>query len=269
MLEQKSGHWQHFAAQSTPGAGFDTDFAAVNGGGPSFIKRIIRDTIMRARGTDLDRHAKAFSSIWPDGPISLPAVKRAGGTPIAFLGAHFANTVLTALPPTLICHPPTYLEIGAGSGYLTYFLLSQDQMSRAVIIDLPEVGELGRQNLERLGVADRIKFLTPDQAETVDTFNVALNTASMQEMLPETIAAYFEFLRRKRAAHQSAFYCCNRIEKFLSTEPGNSDVPGARRDISVRFDEYPWGKEETVIDRRSVIHDLLGMQPCHERMIEL
>ncbi|MBZ0138725.1 MAG: hypothetical protein K8H87_03000, partial [Pseudorhodoplanes sp.] len=159
---------------------------------------------------------------------------------------------------------PFFLRSGGGSGYLTHFLLHKLPHARAYIIDLPEVLELGRRNLERLGTADRVTFLTPDQGEQVSIFHIAMNTASFQEMPPSEIARYFDLMRSKRADSQSAFYCCNRVEKWLSDKIESSDTTESERGYAVRFMEYPWGTEQILFHRPSQMHGKLKMQPCLE-----
>ena len=66
----------------------------------------------------------------------------------------------------------------------------------------------------------------------VDT---ALNIASMQEMDPSVISAYFDDLRAIGYYRQLAFYCCNREEKRLP----DGEV--------TRFSEYPWNSSDKMI----------------------
>lgn len=63
---------------------------------------------------------------------------------------------------------------------------------------------------------------------------LAVNIHSMQEMIPDAIADYFRVLRANRAA-ETAFYCCNRVEKTLY------------RGEVIRFQDYPWRVEDTVL----------------------
>jgi len=63
------------------------------------------------------------------------------------------------------------------------------------------------------------------------TFDVAINVASMQEMLPEVIEGYFTFLRT-HMSEKGILYCCNREEKEL--------VGGE----ILRLDDYPWSPED-------------------------
>jgi len=58
-------------------------------------------------------------------------------------------------------------------------------------------------------------------------YDLFVNISSMQEMTPEWISWYFDFIR-KTHSNKSAFYCSNRKYKKL---------PGGEESI---FDDYPW-----------------------------
>lgn len=73
--------------------------------------------------------------------------------------------------------------------------------------------------------------------------DLAINIASMQEMNPPVIAAYFEDLRAVQARRTLYFYCCNREEKRL---PDGTIT---------RFADYPWRTEdEVLVDERCPWH---------------
>ena len=65
-------------------------------------------------------------------------------------------------------------------------------------------------------------------------FDIAVNVASMQEMAPATVAAYFTFLRQ-RLRRANLFYCCNRESKRL-----------AGGDLS-EFARYPWRPDDSIL----------------------
>ena len=222
------------------GAGFDVDFGRRRSVKVEMAMRF-RDAIAALRGETTKRHLRLFQQLWPSGEITPDMIESAGYSPICVLAAHFANTVLPHAPAK-----PLILEIGAGSGYLTHFLLKARPGALAYIIDLPEVLPASQSTLKRLGTFARVQFVAADTATfSIPKFDVAVNTQSMQEMLPETIEQYFGLLRRN-AQPGAIFYCCNRVEKWLSTESGNSDSPDAKHDIPVRFADYPWGGEKDV-----------------------
>jgi len=67
--------------------------------------------------------------------------------------------------------------------------------------------------------------------------NFVVNVASMQEMDPPVIAAYFDDLRSIAGYQKLMFYCCNREEKSL---PDGTIT---------RFSDYPWAAgDEIVVD---------------------
>lgn len=223
-----------------------------------------RDAVAALKGRTTNRHLDLFKEFWPAGPVSVRDIQRAGASPVCILAGHHANTIATNAAEKKL---PLILEIGAGSGYLTYFLLTIYEGSIAFVVDLPETLTYSAANLEHLGVGHRVNLVRAERASfSVPKFDIAANTASFQEMMPETIEGYFSLLRAK-AQPGAVFYCCNRVEKWLSTEVGNSDAPQAKQDIPVRFAEYPWGSEQDVFYRVSQMHRRLAMQPCQERMI--
>jgi hypothetical protein len=58
-------------------------------------------------------------------------------------------------------------------------------------------------------------------------FDIIINVASMQEMTPEIVKKYFNFIRS--SSHENnLFYCCNRETKVL---------PDGEK---LRFEDYPW-----------------------------
>lgn len=65
--------------------------------------------------------------------------------------------------------------------------------------------------------------------------DLVINIASMQEMDPPVIAAYFEDLRTVSEKRRLHFYCCNREEKHLPD--------GA----VTRFADYPWHSSDQVL----------------------
>ena len=71
-----------------------------------------------------------------------------------------------------------------------------------------------------------------------------VNVASMQEMNPDVIAAYFDTMRHRAKKSDVYFYCCNREEKVL---PDGT--------IS-RFADYPW------LDTDEILVD--GLCPWHQ-----
>ena len=61
-----------------------------------------------------------------------------------------------------------------------------------------------------------------------------VNSASMQEINPEIIEKYFEYMR-KSSSSTPYFYCCNRIKKSL---PDGTVV---------EFFNFPWRDEDDIL----------------------
>ena len=64
---------------------------------------------------------------------------------------------------------------------------------------------------------------------------LTLNIASMQEMNPPIIKAYFDDMRAIASNQQLIFYCCNREEKIL---PDGTVT---------KFNEYPWRANDQIL----------------------
>jgi hypothetical protein len=64
--------------------------------------------------------------------------------------------------------------------------------------------------------------------------DLIFNIASMQEMNLTVVKNYMRYIRRSDG-RRSLFYCCNRMEKTL---------PDGEK---VRFDEYGWNSDDTVV----------------------
>ena len=74
-------------------------------------------------------------------------------------------------------------------------------------------------------------------------YDVAANISSMQEMTPESVVAYFEFLRRHMEADR-LFYCCNRERKELvgGEIQEFARYPWDSRDVHLVDEGCPWHK---------------------------
>jgi len=148
--------------------------------------------------------------------------------------------------------PKTFALIGDGDGFLGTLILRyfRNQKIRMVNIDLPLALVLQASTHEaahpKMAMSallpdmqdDRhpkqagVTFVHPDRIEQIDEpIDCAINVASMQEMPPSSIEAYFLFLRRC-STKNSRFYCVNRLEKKL--------VGGE----ILKFYHYPWRKDD-------------------------
>jgi len=143
--------------------------------------------------------------------------------------------------------PTTVALIGDGYGFFGALMHRLLPGARLYCMDLPKIlafqvrthetadpeAALSFLSARGAGKAD-ITFVLPQEVERVEEdIDCAVNIASMQEMNPFTIAAYFAFLRR-RSTSRSRFYCVNRLSKTL---PGGEGV---------RFHAYPWCEDDEV-----------------------
>jgi len=142
--------------------------------------------------------------------------------------------------------PKTFALIGDGYGFQGALIHRLFPQARLYCIDLPKIlifqartHELADSNakmslLVNGSEATHINFVQPRDVEGIaDTIDCALNMASMGEMKASSIAAYFDFLRR-RSTETSRFYCVNRRRK---------ELPDG--DVTI-FSEYPWSDEDEV-----------------------
>ncbi|MEH6632296.1 MAG: putative sugar O-methyltransferase [Halopseudomonas aestusnigri] len=83
----------------------------------------------------------------------------------------------------------------------------------------------------------RVIAIQADKFQLLENIPIrlAVNIASMQEMSPSIVAGYFKTFRKISVRNKLTFYCCNREEKIL---PDGTEV---------KFSEYPWLEEDTVI----------------------
>lgn len=81
----------------------------------------------------------------------------------------------------------------------------------------------------------RCVLIQADNAKLISQENIGLviNTCSMQEMNPEIIREYFDFIRKSKNS-KTFFYCANRCEKKL---PDGTIV---------NFFKYPWHPEDKI-----------------------
>lgn len=146
--------------------------------------------------------------------------------------------------------------IGDGFGTMSSLLLSRwpgakifvVNLTKTLLVDLiylrralPGVEAVLAESADdaRAALADptaRVIAVRADQARLLRGLPVGLvvNIASMQEMDPPTVAAYFDLLRAA-PNRETWFYCCNRTEKTL-------------KDGTVAaFDRYPWDSGDRVV----------------------
>ncbi len=162
--------------------------------------------------------------------------------------ARFQRSVSTLSKAGLLAprgRPARVVEIGGGYGGLALSLSTILGDSRYVIVDLPEVLLFSAAYLTlhapekslflydpaspaRLAEADFV--LLPDYRLDLlagSDFDLAINLASMQEMRPEQVERYLDFLN---ATCSGVFYSCNRDH-----QKGNDELPGLFSLIRTRF----------------------------------
>lgn len=251
-------HWRHFGSMNQvkcdssrnclvveAGAGFDSrfelNFRRLNlfGQMASFIRRVggrdpipwFRRAYHECGGNDAD----------------LTAAEVVLGPPMTehkILAAHYLQRLRYHIGEVR-----SYLEIGAGSGYLAALVRAHNGC-RLTIVDLPEMLPFSlifllfrfpeasfRLPGEHESDSDMV-FLTPDLLHGIPggSIDLAVNTASFGEMLPEQVNSYFGFLRR--VAAEGLFLNVNREQKAMIRIDGTGDQ------IAVRFDDYPWSPND-------------------------
>ncbi len=265
FLEQRhaavrSDHWRHFGglnsvrvegvrAVVSAGAGFDSEYE-LNFRRPTLREtagRIVRSAVGRS---DFDRCRKAYESLWSSPPAATPS-------PHAVIAQHY----MRILQPY---SAGTYLEIGAGTGYLAA-LAREAWNAKIIVIDLPEILPLGFLYLHARfpeasfalpgepADADMV-FLTEGEVLADDGVDLAVNTASLGEMRPEIIARYFLLLRRVLRPG-GLFFTVNREAKVMDGVP-------------IRFRDYPWSRDDAdVLFTASPLHAIT--QPENPMLMRL
>lgn len=152
---------------------------------------------------------------------------------------------------------PGALVIGDGFGVMTSLLalaaptrkIVAVNLTKPLLLDMTYVRRavpeatvaLAETNEDmRAALADpavRVIAVQADNAAIIERapIGLAVNIVSMQEMNPDTIAAYFAILRRNPAA-ETVFYCANKLTKPL---PDGT---------LARFADYPWRADDAILD---------------------
>ncbi len=143
------------------------------------------------------------------------------------------------------------INIGDGYGFLSAFIKEMMPDAKICLVDLGKtllfqahycfsahsnyshalVSDLSQPDIQNI-TADFI-YCPAELLLNLEnfSFDVAINISSMQEMTPEVIGGYFDFLRQ-HLSKDNLFYCCNREEKRL---PAGEIT---------RFLLYPWHKND-------------------------
>jgi hypothetical protein len=128
----------------------------------------------------------------------------------------------------------TICEIGSGYGSLAYMFLKLMPNVHYILIDIPQTLIVAYRFLNRLGIADRCKFLVPDEIRNVKP-DLWINIDSFQELTYHIIDDYFSYIKNNPAY----LYM-----KELKTN--HNSVDG----VHLNVDDYPFKRNMRIIDRK-------------------
>ncbi len=264
-----SNHWDHYKKLSTIGILPNVNIVSINAGAGfddeyelNFRRRTFYEFAAHLNRRLLHRYdaVGAFKKMWSASkPVIRLSTLEGPLTIHKAISAHYVNSIY----PHLKRHDDfCYLEIGAGTGYLAV-MMHRLTGGRTFIIDLPDIipfsflyinkafpkadfllpHEVSRENIASM--KSGFIFLTPQQLHTIHdrSIDLAVNTASFGEMIPEQIEIYFTFLRRV-LKKENLFYTTNRVEKWMSRPGVSADKNGPERGMPIRFHEYPWRSDD-------------------------
>jgi len=201
---------------------------------------------INAAAADLaDRQGRFYDLDLLRQAISLScAADRIGGDALAggkvcVIGDGFAamtSLALAALPASRVylvnLTPTLFFD-------LSYFRKAWPGEDFALVTSAEGLRQAQEKNLRLIAIqADNQALLAECEIDLV------VNIASMQEMNPPVIRAYFDAIRASRGDHPLYFFCCNRERKVL---PDGTIVA---------FDEFPWRTEDDLL--------IDGLCPWHQ-----
>jgi hypothetical protein len=297
----RTHHWAFYAARNriaflpgrcrirfAGGAGFDGYYSLNFGARKPFEWLKQKWTLWSTRRTRrLFNHAYASTCV-RDGLNSGAIRQRLGEplTPHKVLAAYYMNLIRPHLPAG---RPISYLEIGAGTGYLAA-LLQHACPGRTIIVDLPEILPFSFIYLNRLfpkaafqlpneardarslSEAATFVFLSPEEVGLISdrSLDLAVNTASFGEMMPQHIATYFSLLRRALRT-DGLFFTCNRVEKWMNPAISGASTAISDDGVPVRFEDYPWSAgDREVFSGLSKFHQVIQPEnPFQQRLCHL
>lgn len=256
----RSDHWSRYGGLSqiriegnhavlSAGAGFDSEYE-LSFRGPSLRERV--GSAWRSLGgtNDLRRYRDAYSALWSEQPAEAYS-------PHQIIAQHYMRLLDSH-------RPQSYLEIGAGTGYLAALVYGKWQ-APITVIDLPEILPFGFLYLHsrfpdvpfvlphESGPAI-FKFLLSGDSVPDNSIDLAVNTASFGEMRPEQIADYFRLLRRALKP-KGLLFTVNRERKVMDGVP-------------IRFAEYPWSHHDVdLLYEPSRLHAMT--QPQNPMLVRL
>jgi hypothetical protein len=136
--------------------------------------------------------------------------------------------------------PAIVTVIGDGFGFMSALLHRTYPQAQLIVVNLTKSLEVDMKFLRRAGIegsafpsgqVTALEARNADQLRAIPV-DLAINTASMQEMNPSEIQKYFDILRSHGRTH---FYCANRLDKQL---PDGTVT---------RFMEYPWRAADLIL----------------------
>lgn len=154
--------------------------------------------------------------------------------------------VWQTIRPLLVQRRPlTWCVIGDGFGVFSALIKEFQPDARIYLIDLPKTlvfqtvyvqmmhPRASHSLLEEGRDTDFVYCPAPQMPDSRGGIDVFVNVASMQEMTLDSIARYFDLIRRT-GVDDHRFYCCNRVEKKLA----GGEV--------IRFSDYLWSKKDEI-----------------------
>ena len=248
-----SSHWRHYSSQSEAVTDLDGRLVGLLGVGfgqatwSGWGDRALDQACIAAHLAQLPHRRRILSLL-----RRLRTVCRAMGTDPTMDAFRQACTLelLDRHVTHAIRQHVRLVIIGDGQGTLAALAKSLWPGARITLVDLgrtllfqalhcQKAYQRSRHVLVTQGVphidAD-FAYCPADQVGALEgeTFDLAVNVASMQEMTAATVADYFAFLRR-RLAPTGLFYCCNRQRKVLPDGEVSS------------FAHYPWNVRDRVL----------------------
>ena len=200
------------------------------------IDKLARDiTTRQRRGYDLDvlrqvltlsfLNKYASNALQSHATVCVIGDGFASMTALLLASSIAGRVVLVNLTKTMLVDL-WYLKLGMGEKTFesnVVLVSDKEELMRALLKEIPQGGQV----ISIQAKDHELLRLCP--------VDIALNIASMQEMDPPVISAYFDDLRAIGSYRQLAFYCCNREEKLLP----DGEV--------TRFSEYPWNSSDQII----------------------
>jgi hypothetical protein len=92
--------------------------------------------------------------------------------------------------------PNSFLEVGAGYGRNAYALLNLYPAATYTIVDIEPALSISRWYLTSLFDPARLRFVSPEDAQSINRVDVALTISSLHEMRPAAVASYLDLFDR-------------------------------------------------------------------------